>query len=312
MKAFVLGAGLGTRLRPLTERRPKPLVPIYGKPLITFAFDHLIANGATSFVVNTHHCPDAYEALIPGGVYRRCPLVWRHEPVLLDTGGGIKNVEPLLGGEPFVVYNGDVLADFPLRPAIDRHLASGYPASLLLRSSGGPLHIQSQDGRICDIRRSLGAPDAPSYLFTGITILSPEIFHHIPAGEVVSIIPIYLNLLRAGVPLGGILVDEGLWFDLGSRDSYLGAHALLQPGGHRLSYVPEAWPNPLQDPSSIPSSAKISGACAVGHGCQIGEDVRLEDSVLWDGATVLPGSHLKRCIVRDGSTAQGHSIDHDW
>lgn len=312
MKAFVLGAGLGTRLRPLTERRPKPLVPIYGKPLITFAFDHLIATGITSFVVNTHHCPEAYGAEIPGGMYRGCPIAWIHEPVLLDTGGGIKNAEHLLGSEPFLVYNGDVLADFPLRPAIDRHLASGNLASLVLRSCGGPLHVQCRDGLVCDIRHSLGAPKAPSFLFTGITILSPEIFGHIPAGQIVSIIPIYLNLLRAGFPLGGIIADDGLWFDLGSRDSYLEAHALLQPGGHRLSYVPADWPQARQEPSSIAPSAKISGATSIGRNCSVGEDAFLEDSILWDGATVVSGSHLRRCIVRDGSTAEGHANDRDW
>ena len=312
MKAFVLGAGLGTRLRPLTERRPKPLVPIYGKPLISFAFDHLIATGITSFVVNTHHCPEAYEVHIPGSTYRGCPIAWLQEPVLLDTGGGIKNAELLLGSDPFVVYNGDVLADFPLRPAIDRHLASGHLASLVLRSSGGPLHVQCRDGLVCDIRHSLGAPEAPSYLFTGITILSPEIFRHIPSGQVISIIPIYLNLLRAGVPLGGILADDGLWFDLGSRDSYLGAHQLLRPGGHRLSYVPENWPQSTQQPSMIAASAKLSGATSVGRNSIIGEDACLEDSILWDGAIVLPGSHLRRCIVRDGSIAEGHANDRDW
>ena len=236
MKAFVLGAGLGTRLRPLTERRPKPLVPLYGKPLITFGFDHLIANGITSFIVNTHHCPEAYDRLLPGAHYRRLPIEYRHEPVLLDTGGGIKNVEPFVGNEPFVAYNGDILADFPLLPSIERHLRSGNLATLILRSSGGPLHVQSRDGLVTDIRGKLAkdveqasrllcqtgnrdgrptpadpqpaTPSDPSYLFTGITILSPEIFRHIPPGQVVSIIPIYLDLIRAGTKIGGDVVDD--------------------------------------------------------------------------------------------------------
>ena len=151
MKAFVLGAGLGTRLRPLTERRPKPLVPLYGKPLITFGFDHLIASGITSFIVNTHHCPEAYDQLLPGARYRGFPVEYRHEPILLDTGGGIKNVESFVGNEPFVAYNGDILTDFPLRPAIDRHLESGNLATMVLRSSGGPLHIQSRDGLVTEV-----------------------------------------------------------------------------------------------------------------------------------------------------------------
>ena len=103
MRAFVLGAGLGTRLKGLTERRPKPLIPIYGKALITFAFDQLITAGAGRIVINTHHCHEAYEAAFPEGVYRGARLIFEHEPVLLETAGGIKNAERHFGGKPFVV-----------------------------------------------------------------------------------------------------------------------------------------------------------------------------------------------------------------
>ena len=340
MKAFVLGAGLGTRLRPLTERRPKPLVPLFGKPLITFGFDHLIANGITSFAVNTHHCPEAYDRLLPGNRYCGLPLEYRHEPVLLDTGGGIKNVESFVGDEPFVAYNGDILADFPLRPSIERHLRSGNLATLVLRSSGGPLHIQSRDGRVTDIRGKLGndveqasrllsqtgnrdgrptsaappsvAPSDPSYLFTGITILSPEIFRHIPAGQVVSIIPIYLGLIRAGAKIGGDIVDEGLWFDLGTRDAYLAAHTLLQPGMYRLSYAEPGWPSPVAAISHIASSARLQGACAVGTGATVGDGAILEDCVLWENARVAPQSRLTRCVVRDGMEAAGTFAEIDF
>lgn len=310
MKAFVLGAGLGTRLRPLTERRPKPLVPLYGKPLITFAFDHLIASGITSFVVNTHHCPEAYAAQLGGGSYRGCPLAFRNESVLLDTGGGIKNVEDLIGQVPFVVYNGDVLADFPLRPAIESHLASGNIATLILRSSGGPLHIQCRDGFVTDIRKSIGDSDDPSFLFTGISILSPDIFRHIPSGEIISIIPVYLSLIRAGISIGALTMDDGLWFDLGSRDAYLDAHALLRNGG--LSYVRDDWPQAVQDSAVIDGSARLAGACSIGAGARVGEDVVLEDCVIWENATVDRGARFKQCVVRDGMTAGGVACGVDF
>jgi len=311
MKAFVLGAGLGTRLRPLTERRPKPLVPLYGKPLITFGFDHLIASGITSFIVNTHHCPEAYDQLLPGAHYRGFPVEYRHEPILLDTGGGIKNVESLVGDEPFVAYNGDILADFPLRPAIDRHLQSGHIATMVLRSAGGPLHVQSRDGFVTDIRGRLGNANDPAFLFTGITILSPEIFRHIPAGKPVSIIPIYLDLIRAGAKIGGQVVDEGLWFDLGTRDSYLDAHTLLQPGG-RLSYLPDNWPAAVDAGSHVGSTALLQGACAIGAGATVEDSVILQDCVLWENASVAPRSRLTRCVVRDGSEAEGTATGIDF
>ena len=340
MKAFVLGAGLGTRLRPLTERRPKPLVPLFGKPLITFGFDHLIANGITSFAVNTHHCPEAYDQLLPGNRYRGFPLEYHHEPLLLDTGGGIKNVETFVGDKPFVAYNGDILADFPLRPSIERHLRSRNLATLILRSSGGPLHVQSRDGLVTDIRGKLAkdveqascllsqtgkrdrcstpsdpqpaAPSAPSYLFTGITVLSPEIFRHIPAGQVVSIIPIYLDLIRAGAKIGGDIVDEGLWFDLGTRDSYLAAHALLQPGMYQLSYAEPGWPSPVAAGSHVAPSAFLQGACAVAAGATVGEGAILQDCILWENAKVAAQSRLTSCVVRDGMEAGGIFAETDF
>src|SRR4051812_19671503 len=105
MVAFVLGAGLGTRLRPLTEVRPKPLIPVCNRPLIEYAFDHLLTlDGVDAlrierFVVNTHWLPEVYTRLFPDAQYRGKPIHFRHEPNILETAGGIKNVEDLLGGE---------------------------------------------------------------------------------------------------------------------------------------------------------------------------------------------------------------------
>src|SRR5258708_6716594 len=131
-QAFVLGAGLGTRLRPLTDDLPKPLIPIFQKPLITFALDHLIDVGITKFFVNTHHRPERFTEFFgrdaalrrPGGrpsgpslhlgFYRDHEITFQYEPERLETGGGIKNIEKLLGTEPFIVYSGDLLTDFAL------------------------------------------------------------------------------------------------------------------------------------------------------------------------------------------------------
>ena len=114
--AFILGAGLGTRLRPLTERCPKPLLEIGGRPVITYAMDHLLSVGVERFIVNTHHCPEVYLQKFPDMQWRGVPIVFRHEPVLLDTAGGLKNIEDLLGEDQTILcYNGDIIADFPLQ-----------------------------------------------------------------------------------------------------------------------------------------------------------------------------------------------------
>src|ERR1043166_5659703 len=149
VQAFVLGAGLGTRLRPLTNDLPKPLVPIFQKPLITFAFDHLIAFGIRKFIVNSHHLPERFAEQFPDSRYRDIPIQFVHEPVRLETGGGIKNIEHLLGGDAFITYSGDVLTDVDLRPLVREHFQRGNDVTLGLRQTGLGSSISLQDdGRV--------------------------------------------------------------------------------------------------------------------------------------------------------------------
>ena len=100
------------------RQRPK-IIPIHQKPLITYAFDHLLHSGFTEFIVNTHHRAEAYSDTFPDGNYRGAPITFRHEPDLLETGGGIANISDLVAGDSFMVYNGDILTDLPLEPAIE-------------------------------------------------------------------------------------------------------------------------------------------------------------------------------------------------
>src|SRR4051794_9708161 len=181
MVAFVLGAGLGTRLRPLTEVRPKPLIPVCNRPLIEYAFDHLASIGAERFVVNTHWLPEVYTELFPDAQYDGKPIVFRHEPDILETAGGIKNVEDLLRGETFAVYNGDILTDLPLAPALAAHRARGNEVTLVLRSKDGPLQLSldEKSGAISDISGKLGSPPSPRYLFTGVYFVEPAFLQRI-------------------------------------------------------------------------------------------------------------------------------------
>ncbi len=107
-QAFVLAAGLGKRLRPLTDALPKPLIPIFQKPLITFVLDHLINAGVNRFVVNTHRRPELFRSFFNRGDYAGEPVTLVHEPELLETGGGIKNAKRCLGSHPFFTYSGDI------------------------------------------------------------------------------------------------------------------------------------------------------------------------------------------------------------
>jgi mannose-1-phosphate guanylyltransferase len=227
--AFVLGAGLGTRLRPLTENLPKPLVPLGGRPLVTYAFDQLQQIGIRKAVINTHHAAESWDQAFPLKTYQNLELVFKHEPVLLDTGGGIKNVEEFFNKEPsFFVYNGDVLATIPLDMAWKHHIASKNLATMVLRSSGGPLHVAlDAQGLISDIRGMIRGQEG-KYLFTGIHIIDPRLFSYIPEIKKESIVPIYLRLIKEGLRIGGVVIDQGEWHDIGSIAEYEKMNALLE------------------------------------------------------------------------------------
>src|SRR5512136_3395109 len=164
--AFILAAGLGTRLLPLTERCPKPLLEIGGRPIITYAMDHLMNVGVDRFIVNTHHLPEVYFEKFPDRQWRGVPMLFRHEPILLDTAGGLKNIEDLLDeDEAILCYNGDVMTDLPLHRLLQAHEQKRPEVTLALRSSGPLLNVNINEvGEVCDLRHTLKNPGVKSCL----------------------------------------------------------------------------------------------------------------------------------------------------
>ncbi len=231
--AFILGAGLGMRLRPLTENCPKPLLPVGGRPLITYAMDHCLSVGVSRFIVNTHHCAAAYDEAFSDRHWRGTPILFRHEPVLLDTAGGIKNIEDLLeeDDKTILVYNGDILSDLPLSRLLEAHAAAGCEVTLALRSNG-PLRNVCLDTstKICDFRDILGNMGVRRCLFTGISIVEKRFFRRLTPGKVESTIPVFAEMIRdAPGSVASAVIDEGSWEDIGDPEAYAEIVATVPP-----------------------------------------------------------------------------------
>lgn len=221
--AFLLGAGFGTRLRPLTDRCPKPLLPVRGRPLITYGMDHCLTLGVERFIVNTHHLAAAYREAFPDRRWRGRPIRFREEKILLDTAGGLKNIADLLADEERVlVYNGDILSDLPLHELAAAHHRKKREVTLVLRGRGPLTNVGlDEKGEICDFRGRLRRPAVRQVQFAGIYLAERRFLDRLTPGKVESVVEVFLAMLgEAPGSVAGVLIDAGRWRDVGSLTEY--------------------------------------------------------------------------------------------
>ncbi|HET9574964.1 MAG TPA: NDP-sugar synthase [Nitrospira sp.] len=237
---MILAAGLGTRLRPLTNTIPKPLLPISGTPLIVWNLLLLKRYGFHDVVINLHHLGPMIEQALGNGSKYGLRIYYSHEPVILGTGGGIKQAEPNFSGEPVLVLNGDTLFELDLDALYAFHQRHQAVATLALRSDPdasrwGIVDVGSDD-RILRItgRGKTGTGLTTPRMFAGIHILHPRLLRDVPKGKASSIIDAYVaSIQRDEVVVGYDMT--GYWSDVGTPERYAQAEHDATMGLIRLS-----------------------------------------------------------------------------
>src|SRR5438067_13330773 len=184
-QAFVLAAGVGKRLRPLTDDLPKPLIPLFYKLLFAFALDHLSGVGVDKYVIITHRRRELFQSFFNRSDYAGQSVTLVHEPELLETGGGIKNAERYFGSDPFITYSGDILTDVNLQPLIEEHFRRGNDVTLALRDTGLASDIALRDHRVVDVVNRYGI--AGSLDFANIAVCNSAVFQRIPPQKMSSV-----------------------------------------------------------------------------------------------------------------------------
>ncbi len=244
MRAMVFAAGLGTRLRPLTDDRPKALVTVAGRTLLQIALARLRSAGVTDVMVNVHHFADMVVDYLVANHNFGMHIEISREPTLLDTGGGLKQaawffLQDERGDEPFLLHNVDVLSTIDLASMVRFHRQNGALVSLAVQSrdTARPLLFDA-GGALCGRRvghdgktemvRDVAAPQA--FAFAGIHVISPAMLGRLSETGAFSIIPEYLRLAGAGENILAFRADEYYWRDLGKPESIAQAARDIESG----------------------------------------------------------------------------------
>ncbi|MBV9492353.1 MAG: NTP transferase domain-containing protein [Verrucomicrobia bacterium] len=300
-KAFILAAGLGTRLRPLTRVLPKPLLPLAGRPLLDFAWQHLRRCGVSRFALNGHHLAPALDAHAQRHRAAGLDVQFFYEPALLGTGGALINAREWMADDPVLVHSGDVVTDLDLNALVDAHCRDGSAVTLALRDTGFTPEVAYDPGtqRVLDLRGALGRPSPAVHDYANVMVLNGGALRSCAPGPR-PLAAVLVDLLQRGERVGGVLLNGGGWFNLGSRDEYVALHRLLLDGRWRPAFAAQPWWRPEE--VSATGDYALTGATWVAAEAKIEPGAALHDTIVWARSRVLAGARLDACVVA-GKTA---------
>ena len=296
VKALVLAAGYGTRLRPLTHHTPKPALPVCGMPMIAHALRRLARCGIAEVAVNLHHLDEEIPRRL-ATVPDLPEIVYSFEEELLGTLGALDPLRDFFAdARAVLLVNGDSLCRWPVASLLRRHVRSGAAATLLLAAApdpadyGGGVGVD-REGRLVSFRPGRDHGEvAKRYVFAGAHVLSTGLLDRVPPGRAAETIPeLYEPLLREGAHLA-TRVTRRSWHDLGTPRRYLeGAVAWGRPW-HR-------WPDRWVAPDALVASGASLRRVVAEAGSRVESGARLVDCLLLPGARVEEGCRLERVLV---------------
>ncbi len=307
IEGIILAAGKGTRMLPLTEKMPKPLLPVTGVPLLEIAADKLLRSGASRLHVNLFHLGGRIREYASG---KDWPVVFHEEEELLDTGGGIGNMAPgLREADHILLHNGDVLSSFGFDEALEFHIGKKAMVTMILMEpqEGGrtpPAAVTvDEKGDVLDIgpspadrHRALG--------YTGMAVIDPGALEYFPRKKK-GLVPVLLEMIseRLGSVTGFDVSSspDAAWGEIGSPESYLDIHRRIMLEKVRFDEAVPPPPMPLRagDGASVDPGVRWAGFLDVGKDVLIEGNTFLEDCVVLEGAAVRNGTRLRSAVVYD-------------
>ena len=309
MKAVVMAGGEGTRLRPLTSNRPKPLVPILNKPCMQHTIELLKRAGITDIVVTLYYLADEIEGYFGDGSELGVNLIYTVEDTPLGTAGSVKKAEEYLKDDAFIIVSGDALTDLDVDKALAYHREKGSVATLVLQHVDNPLEfgvvITDEGGRI---RRFLEKPSwgevFSDTVNTGMYILEPSVFDYMqPEKNYDWSQDIFPQLLKDDKPMFGYIMGE-YWTDVGSLQQYRQAQYEMLQGKTQLPIDGRReggsiW---IGEGTEIDPSAQIVGPVLIGKNCRIKAGAHIgPETVMGDNCLIEEGAILQRAIVWDSN-----------